>query len=492
MSDAYVEVHDRELLKTLRWWDGFVVSLAVPGFLISALGFTYAVLGTWGTVFFWTLSMILGACQAYIYSEPALMFPNKSGGIALYANEAWKSKSTLIGPIITFGYWFGWSAVLAINGLLIGTLIQAQWFANSTWSYSDGLGHITLAKVIGIVCIVAVWLLNTRGMRIGVNLTYVTGALLLIPLAVIMFGAFVSGNFHASNMSWSVHGWNDGWKVALVWLYLMGWSAYGVEGVASFGPEYKQLHDTRKALISASAFSLVVFFFLPLGVAGTLSLNDINAGANGQYVVTALTKIIGAGSGVATILLIAGLLLAMNTATMDGSRALYGISRGGMTIKQLGVLNKHHVPGRAMTVDSIFNILLLLVFDSNLVILAASNLGYIVAHIFALSGVIMLRRSRPDWPRPFKLHSIWLVLAALLAIANLGFTVIAFADFSATGYASGKNFLGIPMELVLGPVILLVGAGLFVFRRTVQDKMKFIWRDTSEQVPLPVEVAEHV
>jgi amino acid transporter len=127
-----------------------------------------------------------------------------------------------------------------------------------------------------------------------------------------------------------------------------------------------------------------------------------------------------------------------------------------------------------------------------LVILAASNLGYIVAHIFALSGVIMLRRSRPDWPRPFKLHSIWLVLAALLAIANLGFTVIAFADFSATGYASGRNFLGIPMELVLGPVILLVGAGLFVFRRTVQDKMKFIWRDTSEQVPLPVEVAEHV
>jgi len=336
--------------------------------------------------------------------------------------------------------------------------------------------------LIGIGCIVGIWFLNTRGMRVGVNLTYITGALLLIPLAVIMFGAFFSGHFHSSNMAWTVHGWNDGWKVALVWLYLMGWSAYGVEGVASFGPEYKELHDTRKALLTASAFSLVVYFLLPLGVAGTLSMDQINAGANGAYVVTALTTIIGAGSSIATVLLIAGLLLAMNTATMDGSRALYGISRGGMTLKQLGVLNKHHVPGRAMTVDSIFNIVLLLVFDSNLVILAASNLGYIMAHVFALSGVILLRRTRPNWPRPYKLKTGWLVVAGVMVVANLVFTVIALTDFSATGYASGNKILGISTELLLGPVILLIGAILFVIRRVAQDKQKFQWRDTSEQI----------
>ena len=481
-SGVYVEVHDRELLKSLRWWDGFVVSLACPGFLISALGFTYAVLGTWGTVVFWMLSMVIGACQAFIYQEPALMFPDKSGGIALYANEAWKGKTTLIGPIITFGYWFGWSAVLAINGMLIGTLIQAQWFSSNTLNIFDGLGHITLAKLIGIGCIIGIWFLNTRGMRVGVNLTYITGALLLIPLGVIMFGAFFSGHFHSSNMAWTVHGWNDGWKVALVWLYLMGWSSYGVEGVASFGPEFKELHDTRKALLTASAFSLVVYFLLPLGVAGTLSMDQINAGANGAYVVTALTTIIGAGSSIATVLLIAGLLLAMNTATMDASRALYGISRGGMTLKQLGVLNKHHVPGRALTVDSVFNILLLLVFDSNLVILAASNLGYIMAHIFALSGVILMRRTRPNWPRPYKLKTGWLVVAGVMVVANLVFTLIALTNFSATGYASGNKILGISTELLLGPVILLIGAILFVIRRVAQDKQKFQWRDTSEQI----------
>jgi amino acid transporter len=482
MSESYVEVHDRELLKTLRWWDGFVVGLAVPSFLIGALGFTYASLGTWGTVFFWTLSMLFGAMQAFIYQEPAMMFPDKSGGIALFANEAWKSKSTLVGPVATFGYWFGWSAVLAINGFLIGTLVQAQWFPDTTWAISDGIATINLAKVIAVGCIVLIWLLNTQGMRVGVNLTYVTGILLLVPLAVIMFGAFVTGNFESSNMTWTVDGW-EGWKVGLVWLYLMGWSSYGVETVASFGPEYKQRNDARYALLSVSGFSLIVFFFLPLGVAGTLSTDEIAAGANGAYIVTALTKIIGAGSGVATLLLIAGLLLAMNTATMDGSRALYGIAKEGMTVKWLGVLNKHHVPGRAMTVDSLFNILLLLVFDSNLVILAASNLGYMLCHVFALSGVVLLRRSRPNWPRPYRLNGFWLFMAGVLAVVNLVLIVFGFVYFDLTGYASGATILGIPRELVLGIVILLVSVAFYYYRRVVQDKKKFQWRDTTEPEP---------
>ena len=482
MSESYVEVHDRELLKTLRWWDGFVVGLAVPSFLIGALGFTYGSLGTWGTVFFWTLSMLFGAMQAFIYQEPAMMFPDKSGGIALFANEAWKSKFTLVGPIATFGYWFGWSAVLAINGLLIGTLVQAEWFPGTTWSISDGLGHITLAKVIGIVCILVIWLLNTQGMRVGVNLTYITGVLLLIPLAVIMFGAFVTGKFTTSNMTWTVNGW-DGWKVGLVWLYLMAWSSYGVETVASFGPEYKRRNDARYALLAVSGFSLLVFFFLPLGVAGTLTSDEITAGANGSYIVTALNKIIGAGSGLATLLLIAGLLLAMNTATMDGSRALYGIAKEGMTLRWLGVLNRHHVPGRAMTADSIFNILLLLVFDNILAILAASNLGYVLCHVFALSGVVLLRRSRPNWPRPYRLNAFWIVMAGLLAVLNLVLIFFGFIYFDLTGYASGVTFLGISRELILGPVLLLVSVAFYYYRRVVQDKKKFQLRDTTEPQP---------
>ena len=56
-----------------------------------------------------------------------------------------------------------------------------------------------------------------------------------------------------------------------------------------------------------------------------------------------------------------------------------------------------------MTVDMIVNICFLLFIGNNFGILAASNLGYVLAHMFALSGFVLLRKDRPNWPRPIKL-----------------------------------------------------------------------------------------
>ena len=54
MAEAYVE--ERHLLKSLRWWDGFVIALCNPGFLIASLGFSMGALGTWGAVALWAIS----------------------------------------------------------------------------------------------------------------------------------------------------------------------------------------------------------------------------------------------------------------------------------------------------------------------------------------------------------------------------------------------------------------------------------------------------
>jgi len=483
-SVASVVVEERSLDQTLRWWDGFVVALANPGFLIASLGFSVGALGAWGAVAVWTVSMLIGALQGWVYQEPALMFPDKSGGIALYAHQAWKRYSSLVGPVATFGYWFGWSSVLSIFGLLVGSLVQAEWFPSATWSISLGFSTFGLPKAIGVLAIVLVWFTNTRGMKTAVVLTYITGALLMIPLVVIMFGAYLSGDFDAARLTWSLPGGWDGWRLALVWLYLMGWSSYAVETCATFAPEYRDTRkDTTWALRSSSLFSLGVYFFLPLGIVGTLSADEINSGAGGPYIVTVLQRVIGAGSGVATALIIAGLLLSMNTATMDGSRALYGIAKHGMTIRVLGRLNKHNVPGNAMALDAVVNIALLFFFDSILGILAAGNLGYILAHIAALSGVLLLRKDRPRWPRPYRLSQTWIAVTVVLLVANILFTVVGFAYFKDTGYSSGVSWLGVSKELWIGVLILAIGVGLYIYRRTVQDRLPFTWTEPDDDVP---------
>ena len=134
MATAVVE--ERQLLKTLRWYDGFVIALANPGFLLGSLGYSVGDLGGWGAALLWGISAFVAVFINTLYSELAAMFPEKSGGLALYAHEAWRKYTTLVGPIATFGYWIGWSVVLSINGLVAGTLIQSEWFSGSTWDAS--------------------------------------------------------------------------------------------------------------------------------------------------------------------------------------------------------------------------------------------------------------------------------------------------------------------------------------------------------------------
>ena len=71
-------------------------------------------------------------------------------------------------------------------------------------------------------------------------------------------------------MTWQI-GSNGGLPLALTWLYFMCWSAYGIEVVATFAPEYHDTeNDTPKALRSSALFSRAVYALLPLGLGGTL------------------------------------------------------------------------------------------------------------------------------------------------------------------------------------------------------------------------------
>jgi amino acid transporter len=180
------------------------------------------------------------------------------------------------------------------------------------------------------------------------------------------------------------------------------------------------------------------------------------------------------------VCLIAGLLLSMNTATMDGSRALFGISRDGMTVKELGVLNRFHVPARAMTLDALLNVFLITYFASAIEIIAAGNLGYMLAHVFALSGFLLLRRDRPAWPRPIRLSSAWVPIAGALAALNLLFIAVG-------GFIYSGGFLGIDTQYGygwdktrVGLLVLLISLLLYVFRHVVQDRTKLRLR---EEVP---------
>jgi amino acid transporter len=485
MATAVVE--ERQLLKTLRWYDGFVIALCNPGFLLGSLGFTLGIFGAVGSLILWGASATIGMLQAWIYSEPATMFGHRSGGISLYAHEGWRKYSTLVGPLSAFGYWIGWSVVLSIFGKVIGDLICSQWFPTANQHlFSIGSNHVGVSDLIAIGLIIGVWAFNIFGVRPAVWLSYVTAALLMIPLAIMTFGGYLSGDWHSANVHATFTGPWGGVKLAIVYMFILAWSTYGTEVTASFAPEYKDTQrDTHRALRSAAMFMLLLCILLPLGLGGVNGVNGALAtGAEGQFYTSAMTTIVGHGlAGFFTACICASLVLAMVSSTADAGRALYGISKAGMTIKEFGHLNRFHVPARAMTLDLFVNIGLVLFITSNLAILYMSNIGYVLCHVFALSGFVLLRRDRPNWPRPIKVAPAWVPIAAFLCLLNLAFLLIG-------GLAPKLNAYGDWTDFAIGVGILIASLLLFVFRRVVQDKESVHWSEPTPDMPSEAEAAE--
>jgi hypothetical protein len=96
--------------------------------------------------------------------------------------------------------------------------------------------------------------------------------------------------------------------------------------------------------------------------------------------------------------------------------------------------------------------------------------------VFALSGFLLLRKDRPDWPRPIKLAAAWAPIAALLAAINLFFVVGGgFIWAEEFGYGMDKTWIGIG--------VLAVGLLLYIWRHVVEDRTGIPLREETPTMP---------
>lgn len=453
-----------ELERTMTWRDAFSLAVTLPASALAIVGYSTGALGAWTALAIWGVASVIALLQNFLYAELASVFPRKPGGIALYAHEAWKRYFSPIGALASVGYWAGWSFALAFNGLALGSLAKAEWFASADWTFSTGLADVGLEHLIAAGCVVIVWLLNVFGIRPAVRVSYVINLLALAVLAVVIVVPVVTGDLDLGALTWRLGEQGASpFVVACVWLFLAGWTVYGTEIAATFSPEYRDAgRDTPRALLSSSGFALVIFMIVPVmsaGVVGEQAIADDPIGFN----VALFDQLLGGGSWIVVVVLCLALLNLMSVATADGGRALYGMARDGLTVRQLDRVNRFHVPGRAMTVALVINLGLVFFVGDLLGIVFAANLGYFFAVVAATSGYVLLRRGPNPPPRSYRLPGVWVVIATGLALLNLTFLVVSATHPGLAGYGGLK-------EVVIGLGVLAIGLALFAYRRVVQDR----------------------
>jgi amino acid transporter len=97
-------------------------------------------------------------------------------------------------------------------------------------------------------------------------------------------------------------------------------------------------------------------------------------------------------------------------------------------------------------------------------------MGYVLSHVFAMSGFLLLRRDRPNAERPIRLGRAWIAVAAVLLVYDIILIGVGSWSFSETGYPGGAS------TFVMGVAVLAIALLLYVYRVKVEDKRPMEWK----------------
>jgi len=399
----------------------------------------------------WLVTALMTMIGALSYGELAAMMP-KAGGQYVYLRES-------LGPI--WGFLYGWTLFLVIQtgtiaavGVAFGKFLGVFFpsVSQTHWLWHVGSGNIGLstANLAAIVIIVLLTWTNTRGVKLGAAVQNVfTSAKVLALLGIVAVGLVaknavaVAANFGA--------GWHAFWAGSSPFWAGAGWHTQhavqvGVGGPTAYVGIFTVIAVVQVgSLFSSDAWNNVTFTAgeiqnpkrnLPLSLAmGTgvvlllyvlcnfvyLSVLPMAAiqTAPQDRVATAVMQ--AAFGGLGAKLMAAAILVStfgcVNGMLMAGARVYYAMSQDGLFFKSVGKLDeKTKTPVNSLWMQCVWACLLCLSGQyGNL--LDYVIFAVLVFYVLTIGGLFVLRRTRPEAPRPYKalgypvLPALYIVMA---------------------------------------------------------------------------------
>jgi amino acid transporter len=221
--------------------------------------------------------------------------------------------------------------------------------------------------------------------------------------------------------------WNLNSILVLLGIFAMAqWSACAWETAAIYGPEYKNPgKDVPKALFTCGAICLLAFVVVQTTVTGVLGVDGIANAPIDPMLPVAQVALGDMGSTVAIVMLIAAMVLIIQTAYLGSARAMHSMAIEGNLPRVFGKVNSHGTPILAMVVIGIFN-LALISMGTPTAILAASAIGYVCANGISLFAYVKAKADPhlAGLERPFKAPTGWKNVALMFGLFNIPLCLI--------------------------------------------------------------------
>lgn len=398
---------------------------------------------------------VLPGTTAALHAGPGVIVSFLIGGIVTIAvglaYVEFASMAPVAGSAYTYSYialgefiaWIiGWDLLLEFT--VISSTVAVGWsgyvnsFLQSIGIYlPEGLtkdiahgGIVNLPAVVG--WLIVAWIALSGIKNVGRSNTLFTVAKVG---AIILF--LIIGAFHVDPINWTPFT-PFGWTGVMAGAALVFFAFTGFDGVTTVLEEVKNPQKAIPvALIGGLSVLTLLYALVALVLTGIVPFPELDVP---NPTVFALQSVgIQWGGAIIAVAVIFGLLATMIANTTSATRVLFAMSRDGLLPERIAQTNKKTGVPVASVVIVVATGILLSGFLSIGELAEFANIGGLTAFALTTVSVMVLRYTKPDQPRAFKVPALWFfgiigVGGSLALIFSLPlFTILRFSIWLVIG-----------------------------------------------------------
>jgi APA family basic amino acid/polyamine antiporter len=378
----------------------------------------------------WIVTGVITILGALSYGELAAMMP-RAGGQYVYLREAYN-------PMV--GFLYGWTLFSVIQTGTIAAVGMA--FALFTGVFipeispnnivlSLGTFHVSTQQVLAIAVIVLLTGYNFRAVKTGAmlqNIFTITKVLALLLLVIL-------------GLYFGMHGHGNPQNFSPAFPQVIGWTTISIFGAALTGSLFSadawnnitftagEVRNPQRnlplSLLIGTASVIGIYILANVAYIYVLGIDQIAAADNKRLGTVMMQNILGSnGNYFMAAMIMVSTFGCLNGCILSAARVYYAMANDKLFFKPASKLNKNGSPARSLVFQCIWASLLCF-SGSYGDLLDYVMFAVMIFYVLTVSGLFILRKKRPDMPRPYKafgypvLPAIYVALAALVAFFML-------------------------------------------------------------------------
>lgn len=347
----------------------------------------------------WTFAGVISFFGALACAELGCAIP-ETGGQYVYLREEY-------GPLI--GFLCGWSM------FTVSRTAQVAWLAVTLAMYSSYFVSLSPigSKLLGLGAIAVFSAINYRGVKAGAAVQKIFAFAKVAGLLFIIAAAFLWGHAPATS-SVAAGGFSiSSFGVALIACVLAydGW----VQLTFVAGEIRNPQRNIFLSLALGTATCIAIYVLANIAYLRVLSIPEM--AASDRVAAAVVERVLGTrGGGLVSLIILISIIGTLNGCFLTSPRVYYAQARDGLFFRKFAEIQpKYQTPSFAIIAQALWAAVLLIT-GSYETLVDYAMFALWLSYALMVAGVIVLRRKRPELPRPYRMWGYPVTPVLFLAI----------------------------------------------------------------------------